>query len=116
MPLHEFFKQARKVVEKYEPFPQPQGPQPIDPESELYCKLVHRRCVECDAPTTQIDHVGDYLCDKCYDACTCSMTPVNCTTIDPPERKRNRFCPVHGNYDEDADRDRMNEKTNYHGD
>ena len=39
--------------------------------------------------------------------CTCGMTAVNCTTINPPERKTNPWCPVHGHRDADIERERQ---------
>ena len=53
----------------------------------------------------------DYDADEYdRDECICGMTPVNCTTIDPPERKTNKWCPIHGSKDADIDRERMLDK------
>ena len=38
--------------------------------------------------------------------CICIVPPVRPNDINPPEPKRNRYCPVHSGYDPDYERDR----------
>jgi hypothetical protein len=41
--------------------------------------------------------------------CTCRMSPVNTTTIDPPEPIIDGWCPLHGRRDPDQERDQREE-------
>jgi hypothetical protein len=50
--------------------------------------------------------------------CTCSYTPVNSATIDPPDLILDPWCPVHGK-DPDAEYERQRDDAKwawYHGD
>ena len=47
-------------------------------------------------------------CEKCRDKledCTCRVPLARPTDIDPPERKRDPWCPTHGWRDADRERD-----------
>lgn len=42
-----------------------------------------------------LDHLQE---DLDHEACECPMEPVRADMLDPPERKRSRTCPVHGQW------------------
>ena len=54
---------------------------------------------------------GKILCEQCREheteECTCTTPIASVVDIEPPERRRNPYCPTHGNRrDPDDERDR----------
>ncbi len=45
--------------------------------------------------------------------CTCSYTPVNSATIDPPDLILNEWCPIHGK-DPDQEYERLRDDAEWH--
>ena len=84
--LQQYLSDCREVVEAHA-VQQPVGAQPIDPESDLYCKLVLLPCEDCGTPTFHADHRGFMVCDACYDAQDADETAEN-VRLDNRQRAR----------------------------
>jgi hypothetical protein len=67
-------------------------------------------CAACSGEDEDEDAYDDEPTEPCTakanaGGCTCRMSPVNSTTIDPPEPIIDGWCPLHGRRDPDQERD-----------
>ena len=85
--MPDFWQQVQSQIDAALAVPQPDGAQNIPSDCPLFIRLLRE----------DDDDWG----------CTCGLTAVNPTTIDPPERKTNPWCPVHGSRDPDVERERQ---------